>query len=91
MENCIPQSQKKKFSNIEIENFPNVGKDVPGQAEEAFRTLKWPGQEMILPYHFVTETINRHSKENILRAVRGETKQKQIQAFWKNIFLKRKE
>lgn len=64
---------EKKFSKIEIEN---VGKDVPGQAEEALRTLKWPGQEMILPYHFVTKTINRHSKENILRAVRGETKQK---------------
>lgn len=30
---------EKKFSNIKIENFPNVGKDVPGQAEEAFRTL----------------------------------------------------
>jgi hypothetical protein len=61
------------FNKIVTENFPNRGKSIPIQTQEASRTQNRPDQNRSTPWHIITKTTNTETRERILKAVRQKT------------------
>ena len=61
---------KKNFEEIIVENFPNMGKEMVNQAQEAQRVLyRIIPRRNMLTYILIKLTKNKH-KERILKAAR---------------------
>ena len=61
---------KKNFEEIIVENFPNMGKEMVNQAQEAQRVLyRINPRRNMLTYILIKLTKNKH-KERILKAAR---------------------
>jgi hypothetical protein len=58
------------FNKIISENFPNLQKMMPIQAQEAPRTSNRPDQNRTTPQHVITKTSSTEVRERILKAVR---------------------
>ena len=72
----VPEEEEKKkgtekmFEEIIVENFPNIGKEIVNQVQEAQRVPYKinPGRHM--PRHILIELSKNKYKEKILKAAR---------------------
>jgi hypothetical protein len=60
------------FNKIITENFPNLGKAIPIQMQEASRTPNRPDQNRTTPRHIITKTTSSETRERILKAIREQ-------------------
>jgi hypothetical protein len=58
------------FNKIIEENFPNLKKEMPMNAQEAYRTPNRLDQKRNSSHHIIVKTPNAQNKERILKAVR---------------------
>jgi hypothetical protein len=58
------------FNKIITENFPNRGKSIPIQMQEASRTPNRPDQNRSTQRHIIIKTTNTETQERILKGVR---------------------
>ena len=62
------------FNKIVEENFPNLGKEMPMNIQEAYRTPNRLDQTRKFSQYIIIKTPNSLNKERILKAVRGKGK-----------------
>jgi hypothetical protein len=58
------------LGNLFNENFPNIGKDMDIQVQEAFRILNRYDQKKNLLYHITVKTSSLENKERILKSAK---------------------
>jgi hypothetical protein len=58
------------FNKIITENFPNLGKSMPIQVQEASRTPKRPDKSRTTLWHIIIKTTSTETRKRILKAVR---------------------
>jgi hypothetical protein len=58
------------FNKIITENFPNLGKTMPIQVQEAFRTPNRLDQNRTTAQHIIIKITNTENRERILKVVR---------------------
>ena len=61
---------KKIFEDIRIENFPNMGKEIVNNVQEAQRVPYRINPRRNMPRHILIKLSNIKYKENILKATR---------------------
>jgi hypothetical protein len=62
------------FNKIITENFPNQGKTMAIQVQEASRTPNRPDQNRTTSQHIIIKTTSTENRERILKAVREKKK-----------------
>ena len=67
----VPEEEKKKwyekiFEEIEVENFPNMEKEIVNQVQEAQRVPYGVNPRRNTPRHILTKLTNTKHKERIL-------------------------
>ena len=75
----IPEEEKKKgyekiFEEIIVENFPNMGKEIVSQLQEAQRVPYKINPRRNTPRHILIKLPKIKYKEKILKAARGNNK-----------------
>jgi hypothetical protein len=58
------------LNKIILENFPNLGKEMVIQIEEAFRTLNSQDKKRTSQHHTIIKTLSTQNKERIVKAAR---------------------
>jgi hypothetical protein len=58
------------FNKIITENFPNLGKSLPIEMQEASRTPNRPNLNRTTPRHSIIKTTSTDTQERILKAIR---------------------
>ena len=74
---AIPEEEKKKstekiFEKIIVENFPNMGKEIVNQVQEAQRVPYRINPRRNMPRHLLIKLSKIKCKEKILKAARGK-------------------
>ena len=74
----VPEEEEKKkgtektFEEIIVENFPNMGKEIVNQVQEAQRFPYRINSSRNTPRHILIKLSKNKYKENILKAAREE-------------------
>ena len=72
----VPEEEEKKkgtekiFEEIIVENFPNMGKEIVNQVQEALRVLYRVNPRINTPRHILIKLSKNKNKEKILEAAR---------------------
>ena len=72
----VPEEEEKKkgtekiFEEIIVENFPNMGKEIVNQVQEAQRVPSRINPRRNMPRHIVIKLTNNKDKEKLLKATR---------------------
>ena len=72
----VPEEEEKKkgtekiFEEITVENFPNIGKEIANQVQEAQRDPYRINARRNMPRHILIKLTKIKYKENILKAAR---------------------
>ena len=72
----VPEEEEKKkgtekiFEEIIVENFPNMGKEIVTQVQEAQRIPHWINPRRNTPRHILIKLSKMKYKEQILKATR---------------------
>ena len=61
---------EKIFGGIKVENFPNMGKEIATQVQEAQRVTYWINPRRNMPRHILIKLSKIKYKEQILKAER---------------------
>ena len=61
---------EKIFEEIVVENFPNMGKEIVSQVQEAQRVPYWINPRRNIPRHILIKLSKIKYKEKILKAAR---------------------
>ena len=67
------ERNEKIFEEIIVENFPNMGKEIIHQVQEAQRVPYRINPRRNMPRHILCKLSKIKYKENILKARRGKT------------------
>ena len=75
----VPEEEKKKwsekiFEEITVENFPNMGKEIVTQVQEAQRVPYRINPRKTIPRHILIQLTNIKFKEKVLKAAREKQK-----------------
>ena len=63
---------EKIFEEIIVENFPNMGKEIATQVQEAQRVPRRINPKRNMPRHIVIKLANIKDKEKLLKATSGK-------------------
>ena len=66
----VPEEEEKKFEDIIGENFPNMGKEIVSQVQEAQRVPYRINPRRNMPRHILIKLSKIKYKEKILKAAK---------------------